>query len=67
MPSAFVLLKTDVGEVRGVYDQLKDLDGIRKVNIVTGEFDLILIAEADHMGTLMNVVIEEFRSLEGVV
>ena len=66
MIRAFELIKTEIGKDKQVLSLLRDLEGIKKISMVTGEFDIIVVAESDHMATLMNVVIEKIRCLDGI-
>lgn len=66
MVEAYVLITTGVGKVRNVFENVEEIEGVKNIHIVTGPFDLIAIAEADDMSTLMNVVIEEIGKAEGV-
>ncbi len=66
MVEAYVLVTTGVGKVRNVLESIEEIEGVKNIHIVTGPFDLIVMAEASDMSTLMNVVIEEIGKVEGV-
>ncbi len=44
---AFVLLQAESGRTREVEDKLFKLDEVREVHIITGEWDLLTVIEAN--------------------
>jgi DNA-binding Lrp family transcriptional regulator len=44
---AFVLLQADTGRAREVEDKLFKLDEVKEVHIITGEWDLLIVIEAE--------------------
>lgn len=67
MVEAYILLTSAIGNVREVYNKLENLENVKKVNVVTGPFDIILLVEAEDLSTLTNTVLEKIRGIEGVV
>lgn len=67
MVEAFILLTAAIGEVREVFKRLKKLEGVERVNVVTGPFDLIVLVSAEDLSTLTNTVVEGIREIDGVV
>jgi len=53
------------GEERYVYRELLDLNGIREVYHVFGEYDFVGIIEVEGLSTLNNVV-DRIREIKGV-
>jgi len=53
------------GEERYVYRELLDLNGIREVYHVFGEYDFVAIIEVEGLSTLNNVV-DRIREIKGV-
>ena len=53
------------GEERYVYRELLDLNGIREVYHVFGEYDFVAIIEVEGLATLNNVV-DRIREIKGV-
>lgn len=64
---AYVLITSSVGDVRSVLDEFKGRSNVKDVRMVTGSFDLIVLAEAEDLSTLTNVVVDELRETEGVI
>ncbi|MFP4006230.1 MAG: Lrp/AsnC ligand binding domain-containing protein [Candidatus Hadarchaeia archaeon] len=67
MVEAYILLTSAIGKVRGVYEKLGNLESVKDARIVTGPFDLIVLAEAENLSTLTSTVVEEIREIDGVV
>ncbi len=66
MVEAYILLTSAIGKVRNAYNKLEGLEEVTNVNVVTGPFDIIILAEADDLSTLTNTVLEKIRDIEGV-
>ncbi len=67
MVEAYVLLTSAIGKVRDVFSQIEELEGVKDVRIVTGPFDLVVLAEAEDLSTLTNTVVEGIHEVDGVV
>ncbi|MDA4118328.1 MAG: Lrp/AsnC ligand binding domain-containing protein [Thaumarchaeota archaeon] len=44
---AFVLIQVDAGHAKKVADKLMQFDEVREVHIIAGEWDLLLVIEAE--------------------
>jgi len=64
---AYILLTTNIGRVKDVYNKLKKADNIKSISIVTGPFDIIALVEAEDLSTLSNTVVEEIGDIDGVL
>ena len=53
------------GEERDVYRELLDLNGIREVYQVFGEYDFVAIIEVEGL-TALNNVVDRIREIRGV-
>lgn len=67
MVEAYVLLTSAIGKVREVFEKVKKLDKVKDVRIVTGPFDIVVLAEAENLSVLTNTVVDDIREIEGVV
>jgi len=67
MVEAYVLVTAAIGKVKGVAKELEGLDSVKSVRIVTGPYDLVVLAEAKDLSTLTSVVMEELHRIDGVV
>lgn len=66
MAIGFVLIKTAPAEEREVYRVLNQLEEVKEVHSLFGEFDLIAKIQADNFNKLGQVVVDEIRSINGV-
>ncbi len=67
MVEAYILVTAAIGKVKGVAKELEGLDSVKSVRIVTGPYDLVVLAEAKDLSTLTSVVMEELHRIDGVV
>ena len=68
MPTrAFVLIETQVGKARQVVQELRSMDGISSADVVTGNFDVIVLVEAADMSGMAELVTGRVQSVRGVM
>ena len=60
------MLTTMAGTSRNLLPKLREVEGVTRANIVAGEYDIVVIAEAESQQDLLALVTEEVQSLEGV-
>ena len=63
---AFVLIETAVGKSREVVDGLRQIEGIKSVDPVTGPYDVIAIVEAETMNDIGDLVTGKIHPIPGV-
>lgn len=66
MVEAYILLSTSTGQWKAAAEKLKKTEGIKKVQRITGDYDIILLAEAEDMATLTSTIVEKIHKIEGV-
>ena len=66
MPSAFVLLNTELGSEDSIVRDLKGLEGVREVFQVYGVYDIIAKVESDTMDKVKEIITWKLRKLTGV-
>ena len=66
MASAYVLIKTRVGETTTVADALNRNEHIRQVDVIIGPYDLIARIEADDINAIGTVVMRFVHEVGGV-
>lgn len=66
MVRAFIMVKADTGHAEMLLDTIEDLEHVADSNIIAGDFDVIVEAEADEVYQVINAVATEIRSLEAV-
>lgn len=63
---AFVLCKLTAGLEQKAISQIKNVRGVKDVYMTFGAWDAIIIAEAETMDKLSNLILREIRSTHGV-
>ncbi len=66
MPSAFVLLNTELGSEDSIVHDLKNLDGVKQVYQVYGVYDIVAQVESDTMEKVKEIITWKLRKLNGV-
>ena len=63
---AFVLCKLIAGLEQKAISQIKNIRGVKDIYMTFGAWDAIIIAEAETMDKLSNLILREIRSIHGV-
>lgn len=63
---AYVLVHCDVGKAQSVKEALKGIPGIQQVDIVTGDYDLIIQIEQPSVEELGRLIMEKIHGTPGV-
>jgi len=66
MPSAFVLINTEIGAENEVLKALKGIEGIEEAYAVYGVYDIIAKVRAETMDKLKEIVTWNIRRLDKV-
>ena len=66
MPTAFVLINTEIGSESDVLKDLKKVKGVEQANAVYGVYDIIARVSADTMDRLKEIVTWKVRRLDKV-
>jgi len=66
MPSAFVMINTEVGAEKDVLDRLRKLTDIKESYAVFGIYDIVVKIEADSMEKLKEIIDWRIRRLDKV-
>ncbi|MCL0057922.1 Lrp/AsnC ligand binding domain-containing protein [Dehalococcoidales bacterium] len=67
MPAkAFVLIETAVGRTKEVATALRQLDGVKSVDPVTGPYDVIAIIEAESLNDIGELVTGKIHPTPGI-
>jgi DNA-binding Lrp family transcriptional regulator len=64
--TAYVLIRTEVGQAVLVAAALRDVSGVSEVAAVTGPYDVIARAEAPDLDELGRLVVSRVQALGGV-
>ena len=63
---AFVLIETGVGRSREVVTALKQLEGVKSVDLVTGPYDIIAIIEGKSLNDIGDLVTGKIHPVAGI-
>ncbi len=66
MPSAFVLINTEIGAENEVLNALKGIEGIEEAYAVYGVYDIVARVRAETMDKLKEIVTWNIRRLDKV-
>ena len=68
MPTkAFILIEAKVGVVQQVVGSLRALNGVTSADVVTGNYDIIVLVEATDMGAMAELVTGQIQGVSGVL
>ncbi|WP_254840664.1 Lrp/AsnC family transcriptional regulator [Natronomonas marina] len=67
MVRAFIMVKAGTGQAEALLETVRGFDHVADANIVAGDYDLIVEAEAEEVYDVINSVATEIRSLDDVV
>ena len=63
---AFVLIETAVGRTKEVITALKQLEGVKSVDTVTGPYDVVAIIEAETLSDIGDIVTGKIHPVAGI-
>ncbi|GAI82780.1 unnamed protein product [marine sediment metagenome] len=63
---AFVLIETVVGRDKGVATALKQLEGVKSVDTVTGPYDVIATIERETLNDIGDLVTAKIHPVAGI-
>jgi DNA-binding Lrp family transcriptional regulator len=67
MVRAFIMVKTAAGKSADLQNQVRGTDAVLDANVVAGQYDIIVEAEAGEVYDLLHTVATEVTELDGVV
>lgn len=66
MVRAFIMVQAETGAAETLAETLGDIDNVVAANVVAGDFDIIVEAEADEVYDVINSVATRIRGFENV-
>ncbi len=63
---AYVLIQTDVGRSAQVAAEVAKIDGVIAAHNVTGNYDVIALAEADSLDDVGRLVVNKIQLVHGI-
>lgn len=64
---AYILIETSVGSTAQVAHELKQIEQMVEVDMVTGPFDIIAVVEADNLMDIGALVSSKMHKVPGIV
>ncbi|HEX3791154.1 MAG TPA: Lrp/AsnC ligand binding domain-containing protein [Pseudonocardiaceae bacterium] len=66
MVHAYILIQTEVGKAAAVASEIAGIPGVTTAEDVTGPYDVIVVAEADSVDQLGQLVVAKVQNVEGI-
>lgn len=66
MVHAYILIQTEVGKAAAVASQISGIPGVTTAEDVTGPYDVIVVAEAENVDQLGQLVVARVQNVEGI-
>lgn len=66
MARAFIMINVDAGGAETLSERLDDVDHVIAANVVAGDFDVIVEAEAAEVRDIIHSVATRIRDFDGV-
>lgn len=66
MVAAYVLIEAQAGALGRMADEVKEIEGLRSIEAVTGPYDAIAYAEAATPDELAKLVVSRLQKVEGI-
>ena len=66
MPSAYVLINTEVGTEQDLLKELQKIDAVRDAKIVMGEYDIVATVDCPSFPELKNCINNQVRYLDNI-
>lgn len=64
---AFVMIESEVTRLRDVAEALRRVDGVERVDMVTGPYDVIAVVVGPDLNAIGDMVTSRIHSINGVV
>lgn len=66
MLQAYILIQTEVGRARDVAAAISGIDGVVRVDPVTGPYDVIVLSEARNVDELGKLIVSKVQMVPGI-
>jgi DNA-binding Lrp family transcriptional regulator len=63
---AYILIQTEVGRARDVAAAISGVDGIVRVDAVTGPYDVVVLAESTSVDDLGKMIVTAVQMVPGI-
>ncbi|WP_100446712.1 Lrp/AsnC ligand binding domain-containing protein [Glycomyces xiaoerkulensis] len=66
MVQAYILVQTEVGTAQEVSGSVSEIEGVVRVDAVTGPYDVVVLTEADTVDDLGEFVVSRVQRVAGI-
>jgi DNA-binding Lrp family transcriptional regulator len=66
MVQAYILVQTEVGMAQEVARAVSKIEGVARVDAVTGPYDVVVLTEADTVDSLGTFVVSRVQRVAGI-
>lgn len=66
MVQAYILIQTEVGKARDVAAAIDKINGVVRVDAVTGPYDVVVLAEAHTVDELGRMIVSRIQYVTGI-
>ncbi len=66
MARVYMLVNVVPGKDRDIRDTLRGIKGVVYADVITGQFDLAVLLEADDINEIFNRILKKIRKLKGI-
>ncbi|MFG1871828.1 Lrp/AsnC ligand binding domain-containing protein [Micromonospora arborensis] len=66
MVQAYILIQTEVGRARDVAGLIADINGVVRVDAVTGPYDVVVLTEANTVDELGKLIVSKVQMVPGI-
>jgi DNA-binding Lrp family transcriptional regulator len=63
---AYILIQTEVGKARDVARAISQIEGVARVDAVTGPYDVIVLSEARNVDELGKMIVSKVQLVSGI-
>ena len=63
---AYVLIETAVGKTKDVLGSLRQVNGVKEADAVTGEYDVVAVVEAENLNSIGELVTGKIHTIVGI-
>lgn len=67
MVRAFIMVKTAAGKSADLQEEIRGMEGVVDANVVAGQYDIIVEAQAEEVYSVIRTVATSLRELQGVM
>jgi DNA-binding Lrp family transcriptional regulator len=63
---AYILIEAQGGKSKKAFQKIEDLRGVKSAHLVTGPYDIVVLAEGKDISQIGEFVLSKIRAIDGV-